>query len=138
MAETTAPRSRRKAHKNSKEYLEFQKSFIDHFKPAGAAENREVESIADAAWKLNLSSARQRAILSAPGTADLEELTGKLCKMSAEDERLQRQYYRSVDRLRELQAKRQQSAPALAEFDFSNAFRDTFLEPARPAKTIRR
>ncbi len=115
-------------------YLQFQQSYFDQLQPKGAMEKQEVQFMVDAAWKINSSTAWQQGILSERAFPGMEEraaaanrcdtgnrpevdaalavsnvvsmMTRDLCNLSLYESRLHRQYQKSQDRLKQLQADR--------------------------------
>src|SRR5579884_1422484 len=110
-------------------YLEFQQSFLDAYTPKGPVETQCVQSMVDAAWQLNRTSAWQDQILSLGSTtlppqasasnppqvnsalAEAEavsRLTRDLMNLSMYAQRYHKLFERSHDRLLMLQEKRAQ------------------------------
>jgi len=101
-------------------YKRHIQSFTDEYKPANATESQLVQSLADAAWRLNRVAALESNILSLSVqgedaladtmaiAAAFEQQSKALANLSLHSQRLSRQFERTVTQLRELQKERQE------------------------------
>jgi hypothetical protein len=98
-------------------YQRHLKSFVDEYQPHGATEANLVQSLADAAWRLNriisieasllnLAAANQLDVHPATIVAGLESQAKALANLSLHSQRLSRQFERTVAQLRDLQQTR--------------------------------
>ena len=100
-------------------YQRHVQNFVDEYHPAGATEAQLVQSLADAAWRLNRIAALEANVLalSVQGSDEIqdalaiaaafEQQSKALANLSLHTQRLSRQFERTVTQLRELQQTRQ-------------------------------
>ncbi len=107
-------------------YAAHTKRFFDDLQPKGALEQQLVQSLADSSWRLNRVVALESNLLTLGMTeqsaaintseaevhaalataASLREQTRALANLSTHEHRLSRQFERTLDQLREIQAER--------------------------------
>jgi hypothetical protein len=99
-------------------YQRHVKAFHDEYEPANATESQLVQSLADAAWRLNRIAALESNILALSAADDdpradtmaiaacFERQSKALANLSLHSQRLSRQFERTVTQLRELQKQR--------------------------------
>jgi hypothetical protein len=110
------------------DYAAHLQRFIQQFQPSGPLEEQLVQSLADTTWRLNRIPALEAGLLSAglqqnadaidpadPDTLDLAlaqaltQQTRALAALSMNEQRLSRQFDRTLKQLREIQAERREA-----------------------------
>jgi hypothetical protein len=87
-------------------YQAHMQRYIDELQPHGALEEQLVQSLASAAWRLNRIPALEASLLAAAETEGFAGQARSLSTLSMNEQRLSRQFDRTLKQLRELQAER--------------------------------
>ena len=96
-------------------YDQHRRQFLDEFRPATPTETQLVHELADTSWRLNripileadvLSRAQSPAPSPEPPSFDIVDAHRLLASLSIHGQRLSRQFQKTLNQLRELQAER--------------------------------
>jgi hypothetical protein len=86
-------------------YDRHHRQFLDEYQPATATETQLVTELADTSWRLNRISLLDAALLDQPVPSP-ESLIPALASLGLHGARLSRQFQKTLDHLREIQAER--------------------------------
>ena len=99
-------------------YEQHCRQFFEQYRPATPTEAQLTQELADTAWRLNRIPLLETKLLSRAAQSvelDIADTMRTLSTLSLHGARLSRQFQKTLQQLREIQADRLKAAPAIAE-----------------------
>ena len=89
-------------------YEQHRGQFLDEYQPATSTETQLVKELIDTSWRLNRIPLLEARLISGADGLPIVEAHRLLSNLSIQSQRLSRQFQKSLDKLREIQAARRE------------------------------